>query len=112
MLCSDGKPLIDKLDDQRWTKILQSSLEDVINNVSEEIDKTEPSMHLSKELKKGTKRVHREAENVHFVKEFAKGRIERQWYKELLADLYFVYRLVLFIKSLHLFQLSVCHVAY
>ena len=94
-VCSDGKPLIDKLDDQRWTKILQTSIEDVIHDVSEEIDKSEPSMHLSMELKKGTKRVHREAENVHFVKEFAKGRIERQWYKELLADLYFVYRLVI-----------------
>ena len=93
-VCSDGKPLIDKLDGQRWTKILQSSIDDIMQDVNEEIEKLEPSIQLSKELKKGTKKVHREAENIHFVKEFAKGRIERQWYKELLADLYFVYRLV------------------
>ena len=93
-VCSDGKPLIDKLDGQRWTKILQSSIDDIMQDVNEEIEKLEPSIQLSKELKKGTKKVHREAENIHFVKEFARGRIERQWYKELLADLYFVYRLV------------------
>ncbi|EDO37616.1 predicted protein, partial [Nematostella vectensis] len=46
---------------------------------------------LSKELKKGTKVVHRAAENVHFVKEFARGRIESYWYRVLLADLYYVY---------------------
>ena len=101
-VCSDGKPLIDKLDGQRWTKILQSSLDDVIQDVNEEIEKIEPSLQLSKELKKGTRKIHREAENIHFVKEFAKGRIEKHWYKELLADLYFVYRLVfdlLFVES-------------
>ena len=91
-VCSDGKPLVDKLDGQRWTKIFQSSIDDIKEDVNKEIEKTEPSIHLSKELKKGTKVIHREAENIHFVKEFAKGRIERQWYKELLADLYFVYR--------------------
>ena len=91
-VCSDGKPLIEVLDGHRWTKILESSVDDVIENVSREIEKTEPPIQLSKQLKKGTKKIHREAENVHFVKEFAKGRIQRQWYKELLADLYFVYR--------------------
>ena len=94
-VCSDGKPLIDELDDQRWIKILQSAIDEVIQDVNEEIEKAEPSVDLSKELKKGTKKIHREAENIHFVKEFAKGRIERHWYKELLADLYFVYRFVL-----------------
>lgn len=91
-LCSDGKPLIDRLDDQRWTKVLQSSVDDVMKDVNEEIKNIEPSVVLSKELKVGTKRIHREAENIQFVKEFAKGRIEKQWYKHLLADLYFVYR--------------------
>ncbi|KAJ7369775.1 heme oxygenase (decycling) 1 [Desmophyllum pertusum] len=91
-VCSDGKPLINKLDGQLWTKILESSIDNVIENVNEEIEKTEPSIQLSKELKKGTKKVHREAESIHFVKEFARGRIERHWYKELIADLYFVYR--------------------
>ena len=91
-VCSDGKPLIELLDGHCWTKILESSIDNVIGNVGQEIEKTEPSIQLSKQLKKGTKKVHREAENVHFVKEFAKGRIQRQWYKELLADLYFVYR--------------------
>ena len=64
-------------------------------DVNEEIKEVKQSIQLSKELKKGTKKVHREAENIEgTLKEFAKGRIERQWYKELLADLYFVYRLV------------------
>ena len=93
-LCSDGMPLVEKLDAHRWTIILQDSVNDVIENVNLEVQKTEPSIQLSKELKKGTKKVHREAENVHFVKEFAKGRIERHLYKELLCDLYFVYRYV------------------
>ena len=93
-LCSDGKPLIDKLDDQRWIKVLQNSVDDVMEDMSEEIKNIEPSVQLSKELKVGTKKVHREAENIQFVKEFARGRIEKHWYKHLLADLYFVYRFV------------------
>ena len=100
-VCSDGKPLIDKLDSQRWTKIFQNSVDDIIEDMNKEIEETEPSIQLSKELKKGTKKIHREAENIHFVKEFAKGRIERQWYKELLADLYFVYRLAYYLAHIN-----------
>jgi len=46
---------------------------------------------LSAELKEGTARSHRAAENVHFVRNFIKGRIDRDLYIQLIANLYFVY---------------------
>ena len=87
-VCNDGQPLIEKLDIQRWTKVLESSIDSIMESAEAE------GVLLSKELKQGTKKVHREAENVHFIREFVKGRIEKQWYKVLLADLYFIYRYV------------------
>lgn len=91
-ICSDGRPLIEKLEFRRWTQVLQNTVQDDLLKVASKVSDAEPSIQLSKELKKGTKVVHREAENVHFVKEFIKGRIESYWYRVLLADLYFVYK--------------------
>ncbi|XP_031562376.1 heme oxygenase 1-like [Actinia tenebrosa] len=91
-ICSDGRPLIEKLEFRRWTEVLQTTIQDNLMQAAGKVADSEPSIQLSKELKKGTKVVHREAENVHFVKEFIKGRIESYWYRVLLADLYFVYK--------------------
>lgn len=50
------------------------------------------SIHLANELKKGTMKVHRQAERVHFVKEFIKGRVEMKIYREAVAALYYIYK--------------------
>lgn len=93
-VCSDGKPLLEKLELRRWTQILEGSVEEIHKAVNEEIAEKSHGVELSKELKKGTKVVHREAENVHFVKNFVKGKVDRELYKMLLSVLYYVYRQV------------------
>jgi hypothetical protein len=52
-----------------------------------------PTSHeaFSAQIKEGTKTSHKAAENVHFVKEFLKGNIQEDLYKQLIADLYHVY---------------------
>jgi heme oxygenase len=52
---------------------------------------TKQRMLFSKQLKEGTKASHMAAENVNFVKEFLAGHIEKDLYKQLIADLYHVY---------------------
>lgn len=91
-ICSDGRPLIEKLEFRRWTEVIEIAVQNNLLDAAQGVADAEPSIKLSKELKKGTKVVHRAAENVHFVKEFIKGRIESYWYRVLLADLYFVYK--------------------
>lgn len=49
---------------------------------------------LSKALKTGTAKAHRAAENVHFVRNFIKCRIDRTAFQELTARLYHVYRVM------------------
>jgi len=46
---------------------------------------------LSKQLKEGTRDAHRKAENVHFVREFIKGRVRKEVYMMMIKDLYHVY---------------------
>jgi len=52
----------------------------------------ENAMPLSTHLKDGTKKSHREAENVSFVKNFIKGRVTRENYAILTGNLYHVYK--------------------
>lgn len=47
---------------------------------------------LSDALKTGTARAHEAAESVHFVKNFIRGKIDRQLYALLVAQLFHVYR--------------------
>lgn len=47
---------------------------------------------LSVALKKGTQEAHKAAENVHFVRNFIKGKIDRDFYSIFIKDLYFVYK--------------------
>ena len=42
---------------------------------------------LSKQLKEGTRDAHRKAENVHFVREFIKGRVRKEVYMMMIKDL-------------------------
>lgn len=47
--------------------------------------------NLATKLREGTKKAHTMAENVGFVKCFLKGVVEKNSYRKLVADLYFVY---------------------
>ncbi len=49
------------------------------------------SVNLATMLREGTKKSHTMAENVGFVKCFLKGVVEKNSYRELVANLYFVY---------------------
>lgn len=49
------------------------------------------SVNLATMLREGTKKSHTMAENVGFVKCFLKGVVEKQSYRKLVANLYFVY---------------------
>ncbi len=48
-------------------------------------------MSFSKELKIGTKKSHSAAENTSFVASFLRGVVNKESYKKLVSDLYFVY---------------------
>ena len=49
-------------------------------------------MDLAKQLKVGTKKSHSAAENTSFVASFLRGVVDKESYKTLVSDLYFVYR--------------------
>ena len=49
------------------------------------------SIALSKQLREGTKKSHTMAENTGFVSCFLKGVVDKSTYRNLVADLYFVY---------------------
>ena len=46
---------------------------------------------FSKVLKEGTQVSHKAAENVHFVRNFIRGKLKKNEFKQFLADLYFLY---------------------
>ena len=60
----------------------------IIHEGEEEEEKT---ALLSDALKTGTAESHEAAENVHFVKNFIQGKIDRELYKELVTGLYHTY---------------------
>jgi heme oxygenase (biliverdin-producing, ferredoxin) len=49
------------------------------------------SSNLAVQLREGTKKSHTMAENVGFIKCFLKGTVEKNSYRKLVANLYFVY---------------------
>ncbi len=80
---SSGKSLVSELDQRAWSLAALQS-EDVNLNAEGE--------PLSKNLKKGTRKAHRAAESVQFVRQFLKGRVEKSTYKLMIANLYHVYK--------------------
>jgi heme oxygenase len=56
---------------------------------------------LSQAFKQGTAQAHQAAEDVHFVKNFVQGKIDRQLYGELVGKLYFVYETMEQLLNLH-----------
>ena len=87
-VCSDGEPLVSKLDTQRWTAFLQ----DAANSMLQSQPDGSEGVLLSKELKGGSWKMHREVQKIHFIRDLVKGRVKRHGYKLMLAHLYFVYR--------------------
>lgn len=109
---SRGTPLVAELEYRAWS-IFDSSNDDeedgdiVPGNTDDtnEEDKTVKGAHgaeikssassstslLARELKQGTKKSHRAAENVGFVRNFVKGRIDRKLYKHMLLSLWHTY---------------------
>ena len=102
---SSGTPLVAELEYRTWSVFdLVEEKED-----EEEVSKTEAAaeaaaeaaeaeenfqavlLPLSKNLKEGTRKSHRAAENVHFVKNFIKGKINKKIYKHMVASLWYVY---------------------
>ena len=49
-------------------------------------------MALAKELKEGTKQSHSAAENTKFVSSFLRGVVNREKYRQLVANYYFIYQ--------------------
>jgi heme oxygenase (biliverdin-producing, ferredoxin) len=75
----------DKGDDSEPGKAAASA---AVNSVDES---EEQSRSLSSALKTGTAVSHKAAEDVHFVSNFIRGKIDRELYKHLVAMLYHVY---------------------
>ena len=78
---SAGSPLVSELEYRTWSVFSQG----------EEAKLEEDAVKLAKSLKTGTRKSHRAAENVHFVRNFIKGKIDRELYKSMTASLWFVY---------------------
>ena len=51
-------------------------------------------MALAKELKEGTKQSHSAAENTKFVSSFLRGVVNREKYRQLVANYYFIYQVM------------------
>ena len=91
-ITSAGTPLVSELEYRTW------SLAGPIEERSEEkvaaadVEETlEQRIALAKMLKAGTRKSHRAAENVHFVKKFIKGKIDLELYKSMTTSLWYVY---------------------
>ena len=113
---SQGTPLAVALDARQWAQILDAEDGEEVDGEdgSEEEEEEEEDgqeqkaegkrqgknekkkkkkkKNLAKFIKEGTKVSHKAAENVHFVRNFIRGKIEKVLYKQLVGDLYHVYR--------------------
>jgi heme oxygenase len=84
-LTSSGTPLVAELEYRTW------SVFSVEGNDKRNDDEIKEAVQLSKNLKAGTRKSHRAAENVHFVKNFIKGKIQLNIYKQMVLSLWHVY---------------------
>lgn len=82
--CTNGVPLIRAIEYHSWAARLLEHSEKGDEGIV-------VAASISKLLKEGTKAAHRAAENVHFIRELVKNRVEVEVYKQMLANLYFVY---------------------
>ena len=75
------------IDGGSWDSVLVGC----IPGMASGLEKAVVQPQLAKLLKEGTKAVHAAAEKTHFVREFIKGRCERESYAMMIKDLYYVY---------------------
>jgi len=69
-----------------------------------------PSLALSKCLKSGTAISHKAAEDVHFVRNFIRGKIDRHLYGQMVLMLYHVYRVLEDLLDQHaMHYFATCH---
>ena len=66
----------------------QQEEKDHVSNIND----TKVTPPLSETIKRGTAESHSAAENVHFVKNFIRGQVDRTLFAELVQKLFFVYR--------------------
>jgi heme oxygenase len=98
---TSGTPLLLELDTRSWGLMIPEAESHIAEETSlappkvsaelgldadEEID-----VGLAKKLKEGTAEAHKAAETVHFVREFIKGRVTREVYRQMVVNLYHVY---------------------
>jgi heme oxygenase len=73
----------------------------IIIHDGEEEHHSEKTSSLSAALKMGTAESHEAAENVHFVKNFIHGKIDRELYKDLVTGLFHIYECLETLLSIH-----------
>ncbi|OQR99969.1 heme oxygenase 1 isoform 2 [Thraustotheca clavata] len=83
-----NRPIGDELELRTWGLFEEESVKKPAPQPQPEPEHT---VNLAKDLKYGTKKSHREAENVHFIREFLKGRVNRDAFKCMLAMYYYIY---------------------
>ncbi|GAX20371.1 heme oxygenase 1 [Fistulifera solaris] len=87
--CEEGDNEEEKLEQHEENRVIDASV-----SVDPPANTTSaPQQHssLSESLKTGTARSHQAAENVHFVKNFIQGKIDRDLYAAMVGMLYHVY---------------------
>jgi len=95
-VCSDGQLLLEKLEFKQWAQMIQSNAKDLIREVEDDLD-----ILLSKELKEGTKKIHRDAEQSQFMKDIIRSKVKKEVYKTFVANLYFVYKALEDVGAVH-----------
>lgn len=85
---ASGRPLVQELEVRTWGLIIGA--EEVEGEVA--LDEAAPRDEgLACLLKQGTAESHKAAENVHFVREFIKGKVPRDLYAQFIVDLLHIY---------------------
>eukprot|EP00794_Sanderia_malayensis_P008899 gene8899-9850_t len=100
-LCSDGKPLLEKLKEFHLEYLIHDAAikvkEDLEKNLKEKESKMDDEkdeqdeLKLSSHLKNVLSKKHREASSSHFIRELLKGRVDQKIYQQYIASLYFIY---------------------
>eukprot|EP00534_Pseudo-nitzschia_fraudulenta_P004501 CAMPEP_0201134482 /NCGR_PEP_ID=MMETSP0850-20130426/51721_1 /ASSEMBLY_ACC=CAM_ASM_000622 /TAXON_ID=183588 /ORGANISM="Pseudo-nitzschia fraudulenta, Strain WWA7" /LENGTH=534 /DNA_ID=CAMNT_0047405379 /DNA_START=202 /DNA_END=1803 /DNA_ORIENTATION=- len=77
-------------DDKKGREV--HSVPTAAHTTNDEYRQEQKSRRLSEALKTGTEEAHKEAESVHFVKNFIRGKIDRGLYALFVAQMFHVYR--------------------